>query len=205
MNNFVEIKNLSFAFRPTQPVLDDLSFAISKGECLGIQGPSGCGKSTLAQIIAGHLRPQSGEILLDGKNVTGKPRRSIFLVHQDSDLFPWLTVEKQIAIGLESYDQGKVRELVHLTKLSGYESYYPSQLSGGMKKRLSVARALAVNPKLIIFDESFNSLDFELRSEIFVELRQIWKATNTTILLISHDPRDIAAMAQREIHLQRRR
>lgn len=205
MSAFVEVKNISFAFVPGEPVLENVSFEIKPGECLGIQGPSGCGKSTLAQIIAGHLKPQSGEILLDGRSVTAKPQRSLFLVHQDSDLFPWLNVERQIAFGMKTSNPAKVAELIRLTKLTGFEKYYPNQLSGGMKKRLSIARALAVNPQLIIFDESFNSLDFELRTEIFRDLKEIWKSTKTTILLISHDPRDIQEIAQREIHLKKRR
>jgi len=198
---FVQVTNLSFEFIEGRPLFENLNFSLEHGQCLGITGPSGCGKSTLAQVIAGHLRPKSGHIVIDGKPVTGKPQRDIFLVHQDSDLFPWLTVEKQVAFGMKYPDPAEVRKLIGLTKLGGFEEYFPYQLSGGTKKRLSIARSLAVNPKLLIFDESFSSLDFDLRMEIFTDLKEIWRATRTTIIVISHDPRDLQQIAQSELRL----
>jgi ABC-type nitrate/sulfonate/bicarbonate transport system ATPase subunit len=197
--SYVSADSVSFSFPGRPPLFEDISFAIEKGQCLGISGPSGCGKSTLAQIVAGHLRAQKGRVVIDGREIV-KPCRDVFLVHQDSDLFPWLTVEKQIAFA--GRDPAR---WIKLTKLSGFEKFYPHQLSGGMKKRLSIARALAVNPKLLIFDESFNSLDFELRMELFKDLKEIWRDTHTTILLISHDPRDLEHMAQKELRLEKRR
>jgi len=199
---FVQAEKLTFSFPGHAPLFEDLSFSIPKGHCLGVTGPSGCGKSTLAQVIAGHLRPNKGRIMIDGIEITA-PGRQVFLVHQDSDLFPWLTVEKQIAFA--GADSSRVRQLIALTKLDGCEKFYPHQLSGGMKKRLSIARALAVNPKLLIFDESFGSLDFNLRMELFKELKEIWRTTETTLMLISHDPRDLEQVAQSELRLEKRR
>lgn len=199
---FVQVKNLSFQFLPDQWLFKDLSFTIDKGACLGITGRSGCGKSTLAQIVAGHIEPQKGSIVVDGHRVNGRPQRDVFLVHQDTDLFPWQTVQQQIAFALKSPSKEKVEDLVRLTKLKGFEHYYPRQLSGGMKKRLAIARALAVQPKLIIFDETFSALDFDLRMEMFSELKGIWHTTHTTILLISHDPRDLQEIAGTELRLK---
>jgi len=182
-------------------ILEDVSFAIHKGECVGLTGPSGCGKSTLAHIGAGYIMPESGRVMVDGQDLTHKPNRNVFLIHQESDLFPWQRVKKQIAFAMENPDQQKVMELISLVKLTGFENFFPSQLSGGMKKRLALARALAVNPKLLILDESFSSLDSNLKLELYEDLKQIWQKTNTTILLITHDSRDLANLANREIKL----
>lgn len=201
MSGFVRAENISFSFKDGAPLLRNFSLNLQRGHCGGITGPSGCGKSTLALILAGHLRPQSGSVWIDGSDVTARPGRDVFLVAQDSDLFPWQTVEAQIAFGMKSPDPQRVRELIEMTKLKGFEKFYPRQLSGGMKKRLSIARALAVDPKLLIFDESFSALDFDLRQALFADLKEIWKRTQTTILLITHDPRDLHQIAQSEIRL----
>ena len=182
-------------------VLEGISFAVTKGECVGLTGPSGSGKSTLAHIGAGHIKPDSGKILVDGDDFTGIPNRKVFLIHQESDLFPWQKVRKQISFAMDKPSTQKVAELIELVKLTGSEEFYPNQLSGGMKKRLALARSLAVNPKLLILDESFSSLDSNLKLELYEDLRQIWQKTNTTILLITHDSRDLENLAHREIRL----
>jgi len=182
-------------------VIKDISFIVEKGSFVGLTGPSGSGKSTLASIAAGHILPSSGKVIVDGKNLTGRPSKEIFLVHQSTDLFPWQTVEKQILFALGKKDFQKVDNLIKLVRLSGYENYYPNQLSGGMQKRLSLARALAVNPKLLILDESFNSLDSKLKIELFQELKKIWGIIMTTILLITHDSEDLEYLVQKEIKL----
>lgn len=187
--------------RVAEPVLNDISFEILPGECLGLTGPSGCGKSTLAHIGAGYIRPNQGKVLADGRDITGKPGRDVFLIHQEADLFPWQKVHRQIGFAMKTADSRRVSELTALVKLTGYENLYPNQLSGGMKKRLALARALAVNPKLLILDESFSSLDSNLKIELYEDLRQIWQKTGTTILLITHDSRDLENLAHREIKL----
>jgi ABC-type nitrate/sulfonate/bicarbonate transport system ATPase subunit len=197
MNDFFRAENISFSYPNGKRIIQNFTLTMERGECLGIQGPSGCGKSTFAQILAGHLRPQEGRILLEGVDITHRPQRAVFMVHQDGDLFPWLNVEKQIAIA--DANPARIKQLIELTKLKNFEKYYPRQLSGGMKKRLAIARALAVNPKVLIFDESFNSLDFEMRQEIFRDLKQIWRELKTSIIVISHDPRDIREISEREM------
>lgn len=196
-------RNISHKFESTdgECVIEDITFSINEGECVGLTGPSGCGKSTIAHIAAGHILPTNGEVNVDGRNLTGRPNRQVFLIHQESDLFPWLKVKKQIALAMKNKDGKILSELLSLVKLSKYRSYYPNQLSGGMKKRLAIARALAVNPRLLILDESFSSLDSNLKIELYRELKDIWEKTNTTILLITHDSKDLQNLAQREIRL----
>jgi ABC-type nitrate/sulfonate/bicarbonate transport system ATPase subunit len=196
-------RNISHKFENTdgECVIEDITFSINEGECVGLTGPSGCGKSTIAHIAAGHILPTNGEVNVDGRNLTGRPNRQVFLIHQESDLFPWLKVKKQIALAMKNKDEKILSELLSLVKLSKYRSYYPNQLSGGMKKRLAIARALAVNPRLLILDESFSSLDSNLKIELYRELKDIWQKTNTTILLITHDSKDLQNLAQREIRL----
>jgi NitT/TauT family transport system ATP-binding protein len=178
---------------------------IHQGECVGLTGPSGCGKSTLANIAAGHIRPTEGRIVVDEEDLTGRPNRRIFLIHQESDLFPWLKVKKQIGFVIPKKNSQKnlklVDRLLELVNLSAYKNYYPYELSGGMKKRLAIARALAVNPNLLILDESFSSLDSNLKVTLHRELKQIWQTTQTTILMITHDAKDLKNLAQREIRL----
>ncbi len=198
-NILLEVRNICFAHPGAPALLKELSFSLYKGECLGITGSSGSGKSTLALLLAGHLQPTSGEIWLNGRLVNGRPRRDIFLVHQENDLFPWLNVEDQIAFALEKQDPQHVKHLIQLTQLEGCEKRLPRELSGGMQKRLSLARALAVSPKVLILDEAFGSLDFELRLRMFAELKKIWEQSQSTIIVISHDPRDLEHIAQREL------
>lgn len=182
-------------------VVKDISFSIKKGECVGLTGRSGCGKSTVGSIAAGYIKPTEGRIIVNGKNLTGSPSRDVFLIHQEIDLFPWQRVEKQILFALKQKDSRRVKELVELVKLQGFERYYPKELSGGMKKRLAIARALAINPKLLILDESFSSLDSNLKEGLYKDLKRIWEITKTTILLITHDSKDLENLAQKEVKL----
>jgi ABC-type nitrate/sulfonate/bicarbonate transport system ATPase subunit len=199
----IEFQNISHQFNGDGdgPVLQDISITIHPGECVGLTGPSGCGKSTLANIAAGHIRPTGGRIVVDGEDLTGRPNRGVFLIHQESDLFPWLKVTRQIGFVMRRKNKQVIDELLALVNLSAYKHYYPYELSGGMKKRLALARALAVNPKLLILDESFSSLDSKLKVTLYRELKQAWQATQTTILMITHDSRDLENLAQREIRL----
>lgn len=182
-------------------ILRDISFTIAPGECVGLTGPSGCGKSTLAHIGAGHIAPTAGQVVIDGVDLTSRPSRQVFLIHQEPDLFPWQKVRHQVGFAMGKDAPGRVAELLALVKLSGFEDYYPRQLSGGMKKRLALARALAVNPRLLILDESFSSLDSNLKYELYEDLRRIWRETAATILLITHDSRDLENLAHRDIRL----
>ena len=197
----IKLQNISHSYDNNNSIIKNLSLNIKKGESIGLTGPSGCGKSSLAHIISGYITPSFGNILIDGRDYTGRPSRNIFLISQESDLFPWQRVGKQIEFALEKRDARRVSEILAIVRLEGYESYYPSQLSGGMKKRLSIARALAVNPKLLILDEAFVSLDNNLRNNLYRELRRIWQTTETTIFVITHDSIDLENLVQKEISL----
>jgi len=199
----IEFQHISHYYpgKPDNLILDDISFSIDKGECVGLTGPSGCGKSTLAHIGAGHIRPAEGKVLVNGSDLTCRPNRKVFMIHQEPDLFPWQKVAKQVAFAMERPNHQKVDELLGLVKLQGFENFYPNQLSGGMKKRLAMARAMALDPELLILDESFSSLDSNLKNELYEDLRQVWKSTGTTILLITHHSGDLANLANREIRL----
>lgn len=185
-----------------RPVLEDVSFEIAAGDCVTLMGPSGCGKSTLAKIAAGHLRPNAGRVIANGIDKTGRPSRDIFLVHQESDLFPWQNARQHLDFVL-NFGRSKLTrgELFKLVRLEGAESRYPIELSGGMKKRLALARALALNPKLIIIDEAFSALDPELRTQLIEDLRRIWTTLGTTILLISHSADEALAFGNKKIRL----
>lgn len=206
----IEVKNIYFGYKPVnlknsnKIILKDFSLSIQKGELVVMTGSSGSGKSTLAQIIAGHLRPDRGTISVDNMNVTGTPNRKIFLIHQENDLFPWVKTLEQITLGFKTDEKNKVekaRQLLKLVRLDFCENLFPNQLSGGMKKRLAIARALAVNPELLILDESFNSLDSELRLQLTSDLKSIWKETQTTLLIMTHDIQDVQFFGERQIHL----
>lgn len=199
----IRFENVSHRYDGTNGrfVLRDISFSIDPGECVGLTGPSGCGKSTLALIGAGHITPTAGDVIVGGGVTTGKPGRHVFLIHQETDLFPWMRVDRQVGFARNRSCRYGIGELIALAKLTGYERYFPCQLSGGMRKRLAIARALAVNPGLLILDESFGSLDQEMKSALFSDLRGIWAATRATILLITHDRKDLENLVQREIRL----
>jgi NitT/TauT family transport system ATP-binding protein len=198
----IRLENIGHKYKKDDSfTVKNISFEINFGECVGLTGQSGCGKSTIGSIVAGHIKPTKGRIIVDNEDLTGKTGRNIFLMHQEFDLFPWQKVEKQILFALEKKNLDKAKELLDLVRLNGFENYYPNQLSGGMKKRLSLARALAINPKLLVLDESFSSLDSNLKDFLYEDLRNIWKITKTTILLITHDSKDLDNLAQREIRL----
>lgn len=198
----ISVQNISHSFQHLD-VLKNISFNIPQGGFITITGPSGCGKSTLAKIIAGHINPSSGNIYLENQNITGLANKNIFLVHQESDLFPWLTVWNQIKIAQKTSTPREIQALIDLVKLTGFEHYYVKNLSGGMKKRLAIARSLAANPKLVILDEAFSSLDKTLREELSEELKNIWKKTNTTICLITHDEFDISHFPGERIQIEK--
>lgn len=198
----IRVENICYSFN-TDPLLNDVSFDVSKGSCIGLLGPSGSGKSTLANIIAGHIKPMTGRITVNGRDMTKNPGRHVFLINQENDLFPWQNVVSQITFAQKVKNKDQVKSLIGMVRLTGFEEYYPSQLSGGMKKRLSIARALAVNPELIIFDESFSFLDLELKFSLLKDLRDIWEKTGRSICMITHDERDFENFIMETIHLKK--
>ncbi|WP_166246305.1 ABC transporter ATP-binding protein [Paenibacillus turpanensis] len=173
-------------------VLNGINMRIEKGEFAAIVGPSGCGKSTALRMFAGLDQPSGGEVLADGKPVT-KPDPSRVLIFQEHALYPWRTVEANVGFGLElagvdkKEKKKRVDEVLEKVGLSGFQTYYPSQLSGGMKQRASIARALVMNPEVLLLDEPYGALDAITRLSMQNELIRLWRGTGKTMLLITHD------------------
>jgi len=188
-------------------VLDDISLEVDEGEFVCLLGPSGCGKSTMLNVVAGFLSPTRGQVRIDGELVSGPDRRRIF-VFQERGVFPWLTVEGNIGFGLsalaESDRRQRVAHYVELVGLKGFEKAYPRELSGGMKQRVEVARALAVNPDMLFLDEPFGALDSITRLIMRVELLRIWGAERKTIVFVTHDIDEAVQLADRVIVMSAR-
>ncbi len=188
-------------------VLDDINLSVSEGEFVCLLGPSGCGKSTLLNIVGGFLRPSEGEVAIDGERVTQPDPRRIF-VFQERGVFPWLTVEENIGFGLfrmsEQEKRERIAHYVQMVGLRGFEKSYPRELSGGMKQRLEVARALAVDPDVLYLDEPFGALDSITRLQMRRELLRIWEAEKKTILFVTHDIEESVQLADRVVVLSAR-
>jgi NitT/TauT family transport system ATP-binding protein len=183
------------------PVLDNIDLSVKSGEFVCILGPSGCGKSTLLNIIAGFERPSSGRVTIEGEEVVGPDARRVF-VFQEYGIFPWASVWDNVALGLRNMkDKSKQHETVQyyvdLVGLTGFERSYPRELSGGMKQRVEVARALAVSPDVIFMDEPFGALDSLTRLSMRAELIRIWQAEEKTILFVTHDVDESIQLAER--------
>lgn len=189
------------------PVLEDINLEIADGEFICLVGPSGCGKSTLLNAMAGFLSPTSGSVTIDGEKVTGPDPRRI-LVFQERGVFPWLTVEGNIGFGLSKLSkterEERIAHYVKTVRLEGFEKTYPSDLSGGMKQRLQVARALAVNPDILYLDEPFGALDSITRVIMRGELLRIWQTERRTIIFITHDIDEAVQLADRVVVLSSR-
>lgn len=189
------------------PVLEDISLQVREGEFVCLLGPSGCGKSTLLNVVAGFLAPNEGRVLIDGEAVHGPDPRRIF-VFQERGVFPWLTVEGNIGFGLFRLSREerarRIEHYVQLVGLQGFEKAYPQELSGGMKQRLEVARALAVNPDMLFLDEPFGALDSITRLIMRRELLRIWEAERKTIIFVTHDIEEAVQLADRVIVMSAR-
>mgnify|MGYP002713033272 FL=1 len=187
--------------------LKDINFETYKREFVCVIGPSGCGKSTLIRILAGLETPTSGEVLLDGKAVSG-PGPDRGMVFQGYTLFPWLTVKKNVMFGLEMSGHGKTSseeqalQWIDLVGLSKFADAYPHQLSGGMKQRVAIARALANQPRILLMDEPFGALDAQTRGRMQSYLHEIWQNIDVTILFITHDLDEAIYLADRVLVLK---
>jgi NitT/TauT family transport system ATP-binding protein len=188
-------------------VLERISLAVKEGEFVCIVGPSGCGKSTLLNIVGGFLQATSGEVLIDGAPVEGPDRRRVF-IFQDNGVFPWQTVEENIGFGLldQSPDERRriVAHYVEMVGLKGFEKSYPRELSGGMRQRVEIARALAANPDVLYMDEPFGALDFLTRLRMRAELVEIWKRERKTVLFVTHDVEEAVQLADRVVVMTKR-
>ena len=200
----------TFADRSGQTVeaLSGVSVTAEDEELLAIVGPSGCGKSTLLNMVAGLLAPSDGTIAFDGDLPPGRPPTA--MVFQEFALFPWRTVQANVELGLEEAGRPAeerhaiARRFIELTGLGGFERKYPHQLSGGMRQRVGIARALAVEPPVLLMDEPFSALDAQTRQLMQEELLAIWERTRQTILYVTHNIHEAVWMADRVVVLSRR-
>jgi len=193
----------------TVRVLDDISFSVERGEFFVIVGPSGCGKSTLLRIIQGLESPGDGTITLAGRPIGGPSSDRGFVFQQDS-LYPWRTVLQNITFGLEimgerrSAAADRAGALIELVGLKGFEQHYPRELSGGMRQRVNLARALAIDPEMLLMDEPFAALDAITRENMQQELLRIAAAANKTVLFITHQIDEAILLADRVLVMSAR-
>jgi NitT/TauT family transport system ATP-binding protein len=208
----VLIEQISKTYRDrrgrTLEALADIDFIVRDREFLTILGPSGSGKTTLLQIVAGLLAPSAGRVVFEGVCPNGRPLSSV--VFQEGALFPWRTVEKNIQFGLEEKGRGKkerrkiAADFMQLVGLSGFADRYPHQLSGGLKQRAALARALAVDPYLLLMDEPFSALDAQTRALMQTELSRIWEQARNSVLYVTHNIREAVFLSDRVLLLSRR-
>lgn len=216
MNPKISLRNVrqEFALRPakgaratpsgpeTLVVLDDFTLDVRAGEFLTIVGPSGSGKTTLLDLLAGLTRPAAGQVLVDGREVTG-PGHDRAVVFQQYALFPWRTASTNVSIGLEGSGlnrrqrAAKAQEYLDLVGLSGFAERYPHELSGGMKQRVAIARSLAYEPDILLMDEPFAALDAQTREQLQDELLRIWQETGKTVVFITHGIDEAVYLGQR--------
>jgi NitT/TauT family transport system ATP-binding protein len=191
------------------PVLENINISVEENEFVSIVGPSGCGKSTLLYIIAGLIKPTSGKIMINGKEITNPgPDRTI--VFQNPTLFPWRTVLRNVTYGLEAIhlpmDEAKKRAMkfIELVGLKGFENYYPNRLSGGMQQRVNLARALVTNPEILLMDEPFAALDAQTREYMQTELLRIWSEARKTVIFVTHQIDESVYLSDKVIILSSR-
>jgi NitT/TauT family transport system ATP-binding protein len=187
---------------PSVPALVDINLTIKEGEFICLLGPSGCGKSTLLRIVAGLIPATSGKITIDGKTIDGPgPDRAV--VFQDYALFPWMTVRDNVEFGLEARKIALAErreisaKLLGVVGLTDFADRFPHHLSGGMKQRVSIARALAVNPSLLLMDEPFGALDAQTRQGLQDELLRIWRDYNKTVIFVTHSIEEAVYLSDR--------
>lgn len=192
--------------RRTLKVFEDISFTIRDGEFVSVIGSSGCGKTTVLNLVSGLEKPTGGRIEVDGKRVVA-PGLDRGIVFQEFALFPWLTAAGNIAFGLRSQGiprkerEERIRKYIELVGLSNFQDYYPSRLSGGMRQRVGLGRALAIEPSILLMDEPFGSLDAQTRESMQNALSEIWIRARKTVLFITHDIREAVFLSDRVLVL----
>ncbi len=205
--SLLELKGLTKTYeRRGEPVnaLRGVDFSAEFGEFVCVLGVSGCGKSTLLQLVAGLEPPTAGAIVLDGKPLDG-PHIDTSIVFQEHGLFPWMTVQANIEFNLLARKVGRAEraaragELIKLVGLEGFHDKYPHELSGGMRQRVGIARALSTNPRLMLMDEPFAALDAQTRSIMQDELLRVWQADRRTVIFITHNVDEAIYLADRVV------
>lgn len=204
----IRVENLHMSYGD-KPVFDDLSFDVAEREIVSIVGPSGCGKTTLLRCVVGLNTPTSGSVSINGKRVV-EPSEGVAMVFQHFGLFPWKTVAANVAYGLtvqgisRRASADRVRELIELVGLQGFENAYPHQLSGGMQQRAGLARALAIEPSVLVMDEPFASLDAQTRDILQLEVLRIWESRPTAMMFVTHAIDEAVLMGDRIVILNGR-
>ncbi|MBQ2760193.1 MAG: ABC transporter ATP-binding protein [Clostridia bacterium] len=201
-NCLIDLKNIVVSFDGEQ-ILKGINFYIRDGEFITFLGPSGCGKTTTLRIIAGFLEPDEGEVIFDGKKINGVPphKRQVNTIFQRYALFPHLNVAENIAFGLKLKKmpkdkiEAKVKEMLSLVNLKGFEHRHINSLSGGQQQRVAIARALAVDPKVLLLDEPLGALDLKLRKDMQVELKKIQQSLGITFIYVTHDQEEALSMS----------
>ncbi|MGB3226286.1 MAG: ABC transporter ATP-binding protein SaoA [Desulforhopalus sp.] len=201
----LQIKDISKSYgsnNQSKSVLQDINICIDGGEFVSLLGPSGCGKTTLLTIIAGFQNADCGTILLNGKQVEhpGPDRGFVF---QDFALFPWMTVRENILFPMQQKNipkieqQHRLRELLDIAQLNGSENLYPSQISGGMKQRTAVIRALASDPEVLLMDEPFGAVDYQMRHNLQEEFEALWQKKPKPMIMVTHDTEEAVYLSDR--------
>lgn len=203
----LEMQNIYLNFTSKEQnveVLNNVNISIEDGEFVSIVGPSGCGKSTLLKIVSGLLEPTSGQVLIDGKPSTGVPD-SVGFVFQNDALLPWKSVLDNIRLPLDLKNVPKKEQhqeamkLIQMVGLTGFEHYHIQKLSGGMKKRVAIARTLAYDPEIYLMDEPFGPLDAQTRVNIGEEFLKIWEKMGKSVMFVTHDIEEAIALSDRVI------
>ncbi|MDR1765669.1 MAG: ABC transporter ATP-binding protein [Lachnospiraceae bacterium] len=204
LNQSFQVRGEGRGAKQTLQVLDGFDLTIRPGEFITIVGPSGCGKSTLLDIIAGLVKPKSGQIRIDGKAING-PALDRGFVMQQYALLPWRNVRRNIELGLEVKGIPKRKRsrisdrYIELVGLRGFEKSYPHELSGGMRQRVAIARSLAYDPEVLLMDEPFAAVDAQTRGVLQDELMRIWEETKKTIIFVTHSIEEAALLADRVV------
>jgi NitT/TauT family transport system ATP-binding protein len=213
MPSYIQGRNVNLTFRPPNrgPVraLAGFDIDVNEGEFLSIVGPSGCGKSTFLNVLLGLIKPDSGDLRLHNKPLSG-PGTDRAMVFQEFGLLPWRTVQHNVELGLElkGVPQASRRKtsdhFIHMVGLTGFEGHYPHELSGGMKQRVGLARALATDPDVLLMDEPFAALDAQTRDLMQIELLRIWNEARKTVLFVTHQIDEAIYLSDRVMVMTKR-
>ncbi|HKT20566.1 MAG TPA: ABC transporter ATP-binding protein [Stellaceae bacterium] len=213
MTAYIQGRNVNLTFRPPNraPVraLQGFDIEVNEGEFLSIVGPSGCGKSTFLSILLGLLKQDSGDLDLHGRPIRG-PGTDRAMVFQEFGLLPWRSVEQNVELGLQlkgvpaATRRQTVEHFIEMVGLKGFEGHYPHELSGGMKQRVGLARALATDPDVLLMDEPFAALDAQTRDLMQVELLHIWQAARKTVLFVTHQIDEAIYLSDRVLVMTKR-
>lgn len=207
----LEINSLGLHFKNNGsilPVLEAIQLSVQPGEMMCVLGPSGCGKTTLLNVLAGFIKPHTGQILAHGRPVPG-PGPDRCVVFQEDALFPWLTVAENIGFGLKARGLSRRRKrkmvdrYLSLMGLSPFGEYLPAEISGGMKQRVSLARVLIREPEILLMDEPFVALDAQTRQEMQLLLLQLWERFSHTVVFVTHDVREAVTLADRVVMMDK--